>query len=416
MDSHNGCLICERGASSQFKWTRDFRFSDSIEIDKGGSLMRLTTKFSLFALAAAAWTIVTYDSSASAQALVTGDLVLYYDFDSIASNQFLDGSGNGYNGDIHQEFAGTGSLTLETTNTARGGGAANFDQSTEALDDPVYIDGQGNQITDDGNVPSEAITLAVWVNLEETGGDQTIWQARSAGGAFQTHYQVQGDGKVRMTLREGGACCTDIVGQQRFKDGSESPTSLTADFDGDTDVDGNDFMVWQQGIGTPMAIKADGDANGDEIVDGVDLGIWGDEFGSAGDNSFDFGEWTHVAGTWDMATNTWVMYYNGVQIATGAAVEGKETELLGDWGDDVDITGDFFAAGTGAVMDSGGRRTQGLMDELYIYSRALTPSEIATLALIPQATASISAIPEPASIGLLAIASLALIARRKRKS
>ena len=48
-----------------------------------------------------------------------------------------------------------------------------------------------------------------------------------------------------------------------------------ADFDGDGDVDGADFLKWQQGFPTASgATKADGDADGDGDVDGQDFLIW----------------------------------------------------------------------------------------------------------------------------------------------
>jgi hypothetical protein len=49
-----------------------------------------------------------------------------------------------------------------------------------------------------------------------------------------------------------------------------------ADFDGDGDVDGNDFIVWQQGIGA--GDQSDGDANGDNVVDGLDLDVWKQQY------------------------------------------------------------------------------------------------------------------------------------------
>jgi hypothetical protein len=52
-----------------------------------------------------------------------------------------------------------------------------------------------------------------------------------------------------------------------------------ADFDGDDDVDGRDFLTWQRGFGTPDAILADGDADGDNDVDGDDLIIWQAQYG-----------------------------------------------------------------------------------------------------------------------------------------
>ncbi|MBA3483332.1 MAG: endonuclease [Pirellulales bacterium] len=52
-----------------------------------------------------------------------------------------------------------------------------------------------------------------------------------------------------------------------------------ADFDSDGDVDGGDFLAWQQGLGTAGAMLSDGDANDDQIVDGEDLTVWTSQFG-----------------------------------------------------------------------------------------------------------------------------------------
>ena len=50
---------------------------------------------------------------------------------------------------------------------------------------------------------------------------------------------------------------------------------IPADFDGDGDVDGVDFLAWQSGYPTSTgATKADGDTDGDGDVDGVDFLTW----------------------------------------------------------------------------------------------------------------------------------------------
>ena len=51
-----------------------------------------------------------------------------------------------------------------------------------------------------------------------------------------------------------------------------------ADFDGDGDVDGNDLLIFQRGVGT-VGTPTTGDANGDSIVDGDDLTIFRNQFG-----------------------------------------------------------------------------------------------------------------------------------------
>ena len=58
-----------------------------------------------------------------------------------------------------------------------------------------------------------------------------------------------------------------------------TPTE-NADFDGDGDVDGQDFLAWQRGFGGAPTL-ANGNANGDGAVDGADLAIWKNQFGAA---------------------------------------------------------------------------------------------------------------------------------------
>ncbi len=58
------------------------------------------------------------------------------------------------------------------------------------------------------------------------------------------------------------------------------PPASDADFDGDTDIDGNDLLIWQQGVGVGTT-QPEGDANGDGSVDRADLLLWQDDFGPA---------------------------------------------------------------------------------------------------------------------------------------
>jgi hypothetical protein len=55
---------------------------------------------------------------------------------------------------------------------------------------------------------------------------------------------------------------------------------FAADFDGDLDVDGADFLTWQQNLGrTETARLSQGDANGDRAITMTDLAVWRDQYG-----------------------------------------------------------------------------------------------------------------------------------------
>ena len=59
--------------------------------------------------------------------------------------------------------------------------------------------------------------------------------------------------------------------------------AVSANFDGDDDVDGNDFLVWQRHLGTTASngLNSDGDADIDRDVDGDDLVLWRNQFGTS---------------------------------------------------------------------------------------------------------------------------------------
>ena len=51
-----------------------------------------------------------------------------------------------------------------------------------------------------------------------------------------------------------------------------------ADFDQDGDVDGSDFLTWQQNLGSAGGLSQ-GDATGDGFVDAEDLEYWSQQYG-----------------------------------------------------------------------------------------------------------------------------------------
>jgi hypothetical protein len=52
-----------------------------------------------------------------------------------------------------------------------------------------------------------------------------------------------------------------------------------ADFDGDGDIDGADFLTWQRNVGA-AGNQSQGNANGDGTIDAADLAIWKTQFGN----------------------------------------------------------------------------------------------------------------------------------------
>lgn len=302
-------------------------------------------------------------ASAGAVPLVTGGLTIYYDFDNF-TNTVTDGSGNGFNAKVQDATRSaldngntlltTGVISNDTTNPKRGVGALRLQQTTESFEDPVFLDLDGGVIkaTAPAKVPKTATTVAAWLNIPEIRSDiggQANWnasgsilQTATAGPSFSGHYQIEGDGRIRWALR------------------GELQTQNIVNSSGDPFVGGH-----------PFPNQPDIDANGAEP------------------QPFPLNEWFHVAYTYDKNANggagEFGMYFNGVKIrgdAPNGLTDGEPTGAidLGAWDDRG--AGDLFdGLGIGAVPDSGGRRLHGLMDEFYIFDRALSLAEIGTLAM-----------------------------------
>jgi hypothetical protein len=310
------------------------------------------------AAVASAFSLVISGSAVLAQPLVTGGLVVYYDFDSF-TNTVMDGSGNNFNAKVQDATRNvldqpfplntTGVISNDTSpgNFKRGGGAIRFTQSTIAGEDPVFIDMDGSVIsaTADGiggtatDLPSETnqISMAAWVNATGYVGDFTVFNGAS-GGHGVPHFQIQGNGQIRFTIRDGG-------GQNTVDSGDAGGTSA----------------------GHPWP-------NQPAVNGGADPVAW------------PVNEWHHVAitydynGDWDgelsASTGHLDMFYDGVKILSQGNT-GPGT-VIGPWA--LRSFSDFYdGLAIGAVYDSGSRRTQGLMDEAYIFNRKLTDAEVLTL-------------------------------------
>lgn len=68
-----------------------------------------------------------------------------------------------------------------------------------------------------------------------------------------------------------------------YADVTPVASAANANFNGDSAVDGADFLIWQAGHGLMgTGALATGDANGDMNVDDLDYGIWTSQFGATG--------------------------------------------------------------------------------------------------------------------------------------
>ncbi len=218
-------------------------------------------------------------------------------------------------------------------------------QPAVAGEDPVFLDMDGSVIKTDfpTKLPTTAATYAAWVNLEpvnttigsgdDWNNDGSFVQGSRLGGHGVPHFQIHGDGTFRLTIRDetGG----NIV------DGGSAPFT-----------------------GRPFPNQPDIDANG------------------AAPMPWPANQWFHLAATYDKNANGGVgefaMYYNGTKIRSGAPNGPAVGSDIGAW--DLQQFGNYYdGLGIGAVYDSGDRRLHGMMDELYIFTRALSPAEIQTL-------------------------------------
>lgn len=97
-------------------------------------------------------------------------------------------------------------------------------------------------------------------------------------GWIRVQYDATGPGTL--TFLDGAY---EDMGQPIAAGNDGSVVLEDADFDGNGEVDGQDFLIWQRGLGlTGQVDNSNGDADGSAIVDGLDLAIWESQYGNEG--------------------------------------------------------------------------------------------------------------------------------------
>jgi hypothetical protein len=304
-----------------------------------------------------------------AQPLVSGDLTIYYDFDDF-TNTVMDKSGNNFHGKVQDstrkmldgtaprmELTTTGVISNDKSNPKRGAGAIRFTQTSETwmdpmgqdpnavvIQDPVFVDMDGGVIKANhpDKLPTEAVTYAAWVNLEpvdatnQWNSPASIIQGSTATGHGNPHIHAENNGTIRVALRD--------------------------DFGGG--IVNSNGAPW--GPSHPYPNQPEIDATG------------------AAPEPWPANEWFHLAVTYDKNADNgngfYALYYNGEVIQSGPPNQQQGADL-GAWAlREFDSRPNYYdGLGLGAVYDSGGRRIHGMLDEVYIFKRALSEEEIGML-------------------------------------
>jgi hypothetical protein len=245
------------------------------------------------------------------------------------------------------EIPGCGRVAFD----ARHDGGAQLDAAADARPDDA--------------VPDAALPMAGLVALYsfETGLGDSV--AANDGACSTTLCPVATAGRIgaQAMLFDGVDDCVDVI-----DNGQLEPAQLTLSIWARQDSTGNQSQVSKRVVG--------GSANAWQLETGPTGSIMGLSFttydGSgfnqylvSADNAIKVGTWQHLAGTYDGATKR--VYIDGVEVANGpqAAAIPYDSMAMKIGCDDNNPNTFFF---------------DGALDDLRIYNRALTASEIAVLA------------------------------------
>jgi subtilisin-like proprotein convertase family protein len=159
------------------------------------------------------------------------------------------------------------------------GSLADFDgQDPNGIWTLEVSDDAGN---DFGTLKGWSLAITSHETFTTTGGDGAYEFLNVLPASYVVREVNQANWQPTFPAAPGGHAFAIAAGEQRGAlDFGARATALFGDYDRDGDVDGNDFLFWQQNLGKvaePVGSSADGNNNG--TVDGGDLAIWDQGFG-----------------------------------------------------------------------------------------------------------------------------------------
>lgn len=131
--------------------------------------------------------LLTFVALTAAPALcIAQKPVLYYSFEAVDGGRFLDQSGNNLNARI------VGDVTL--ADVGKIGKAAKFASKG-------YLDLNGEGIPA-ALIPKDELSLVAWINVENTGDQHELFNARASDGTWIAHPEYRSDNSWRWLVRD----------------------------------------------------------------------------------------------------------------------------------------------------------------------------------------------------------------------
>ena len=168
---------------------------------------------------------------------------------------------------------------------------AHHDATNNAIGDADNVDWTAPTVLGGTSYPEGLIfinedytTGEIWVNEPDGSNPTLIGDTGTNGSASESSgiLDISGlvgyrPGSIVLTSNQGSATSLSVLINP---DATLDVADPNADFDGDGDIDGADFLTWQRNLGSGTS-PPQGDADNDGDVDGEDLVVWETQYGDS---------------------------------------------------------------------------------------------------------------------------------------